>query len=405
MPCSALAGTNRKEAQPHMDGGIFLLQADNSLMRMNQQPYEAEELLQRLLADHSDLLAGDQINSDSPRRWLFIGREMGVPGEEGGSDQWSLDHLFIDQDAVPTFVEVKRSSDTRSRREVVAQMLDYAANAATYWPVSRMRERHASMCESSGVDAEEHILELIGDDGDIEGYWDRADQNLRSGRVRMLFVSDKIPPTLRRIVEFLNQQMNPAEVLALEVKQFIGTQDGNQLRTLVPRVIGQSEANRQQKRMSTPGQIRPLVSVEDFASLAEIEPYETMVEAIIDAGRNSHFEIQPYSTASTNVVRFVAPGDKGDTFAITTGKLVWVNFRSNKVLGASGALQIIKEILLEAFPSKESDIVNNRTGVGFKFDQVATEDGLAAVLRAIEVADNAIFGEANSSELKIEGGS
>jgi hypothetical protein len=40
---------------------------------------------------------------------------------------------------VPTLVEVKRSSDTRIRREVVGQMLDYAANAVVYWPLERLR--------------------------------------------------------------------------------------------------------------------------------------------------------------------------------------------------------------------------------------------------------------------------
>jgi len=40
-----------------------------------------------------------------------------------------LDHLLLDQDGIPTFVECKRASDTRIRREVVAQMLDYAATA------------------------------------------------------------------------------------------------------------------------------------------------------------------------------------------------------------------------------------------------------------------------------------
>jgi hypothetical protein len=35
---------------------------------------------------------------------------------------------------VPTLVEVKRSDDTRIRREVVGQMLDYAANGVVYWP-------------------------------------------------------------------------------------------------------------------------------------------------------------------------------------------------------------------------------------------------------------------------------
>jgi hypothetical protein len=40
--------------------------------------------------------------------------------------------LIIDQHAIPTLVEVKRSTDTRIRREVVSQMLDYAANADNY---------------------------------------------------------------------------------------------------------------------------------------------------------------------------------------------------------------------------------------------------------------------------------
>ena len=44
-------------------------------------------------------------------------------------------------DANPTLVEVKRSSDTRERREVVGQMLDYAANAVVYWPIETIRAR------------------------------------------------------------------------------------------------------------------------------------------------------------------------------------------------------------------------------------------------------------------------
>jgi hypothetical protein len=59
----------------------------------------------------------------------LIERESAVPDTEGGPGRWSVDHLFLDQDSVPTLVEVKRSSDTRIRREVVGQLIDYAANA------------------------------------------------------------------------------------------------------------------------------------------------------------------------------------------------------------------------------------------------------------------------------------
>jgi hypothetical protein len=39
-------------------------------------------------------------------------------------------------------------------------------------------------------------------------------------------MSGRIPAELRRIVEFLNKQMNPAEVLALELRQFEGGRHG-----------------------------------------------------------------------------------------------------------------------------------------------------------------------------------
>jgi hypothetical protein len=71
----------------------------------------------------------------------------------------------------------------------------------------------------------------------VEEFWERAGENLRAGKVRMVFVSDEIPRELRRVVEFLNGQMNPAEVIAIEVKQYLAA-DGT--KTLVPRVIGQT---------------------------------------------------------------------------------------------------------------------------------------------------------------------
>jgi hypothetical protein len=52
----------------------------------------------------------------------------------------------------------------------------------------------------------------------------------------MVFAADEIPPELWRIVEFLNSQMDPAELLAIEIRQFVR----GELRTLVPSVIGQT---------------------------------------------------------------------------------------------------------------------------------------------------------------------
>jgi len=225
-------------------GGIYLIRDVGGLVEMTEQPYGTEELLQKLLADYPNLLAGDQIDNDVPRRWLLVSREVSLASEEDGAGRWSVDHLFLDQDAVPTIVEVKRSTDTRIRREVVGQMLDYAANAIVYWPVDRLRAQF----EAIGEDHEQKLTELLEDTAaSPEEFWQKVKTNLQAGKVRLIFVSDEIPTELRRIVEFLNQQMDPAEVLAVEIKQYVG---GN-LRTLVPRVIGQTVEAQQKKSVGT----------------------------------------------------------------------------------------------------------------------------------------------------------
>jgi hypothetical protein len=217
-----------------MNGGIFLIQQGGELVEMTEQPYDTEDVLQDLLAKYPNLLAGDQMDPGKPRRWLLVSREMGVPDEEDGADRWSLDHLFLDQDAVPTLIEVKRSSDTRIRREVVGQMLDYAANAVIYWPVEAIRARFDQTCQEAGTVVDEVLAKFLGPHSEPGEFWQRVKTNLQAGRVRMVFVADEVPRELRRIVEFLNSQMDPAEVLAVEVKQYVG----QGLKTLVPRVIG-----------------------------------------------------------------------------------------------------------------------------------------------------------------------
>lgn len=231
-----------------MTGRIFLLDGRKRLVPMSEEPYDSEDLLQGLLADYPDLLAGDQINRTAPRRWLLIRRELGVPDHEGGGGRWALDHLFVDQDSVPTLVEVKRSSDSRVRREVVGQMLDYAANGVAYWPVEQLRASFEAQCERDGLDPEQRVQELIGQDGDVDAFWRQLKTNLQSGRVRMVFVADEIPPELQRIIEFLNEQTDPAEVLGVEVRRYAG----ESLTTLVPRVVGQTAEAQQRKETGAP---------------------------------------------------------------------------------------------------------------------------------------------------------
>ena len=221
---------------------IYLVQPDGSHVPMSEQRYSYEDVLQKDLEDDADLLAGDQIRPDNPLRWLLVLREAGVPDRQGGPDRWSLDHLFLDQDGVPTLVEVKRADNTEIRRTVVGQMLDYATNALLYWPVSTIRERLDERCAKKGLDPARVIADFIGPAVDPAAFWSRVEENLAARRVRLLFVADEIPAELVRIIEFLGSLSDRVEVLGVEVRQFVegGEPDPGQppLRTLVPRVVG-----------------------------------------------------------------------------------------------------------------------------------------------------------------------
>jgi hypothetical protein len=176
--------------------GIYLIQDNGQLVEMREKAYDSEDLLQKLLADYPSLLAGEQIDSVVPRRWLLISREMAVPDDEDSSGRWTLDHLFVDQDGIPTIVEVKRSSDTRIRREVVGQMLDYAANGVIYWSVDKIRAQFEAKLNS-----EQLLMSFLGEeDADQEEFWQQVKSNLQAGKIRLVFVADKIPAELQRIV-------------------------------------------------------------------------------------------------------------------------------------------------------------------------------------------------------------
>jgi hypothetical protein len=232
-----------------MSRTIFLIQNDDSLIEMREHAYDSEDILQKLLASYPDLLPGEQIDPNQPRKWLLVTREGSVPAEEGGAGRWSVDHLFLDQDAIPTIVEVKRSSDTRIRREVVGQMLDYAANGVVYWSAESLRAQFEKSCQERGTDAEQEVTDFLGVDGEKESFWQKVKTNLQAGKVRLVFVADVIPVELKRIVEFLNEQMDPAEVLAVEIKQYMG--EG--LKTLVPNVLGLTAEAQQRKSSGSIG--------------------------------------------------------------------------------------------------------------------------------------------------------
>ena len=99
-------------------------------------------------------------------------------------------------------------------------MLDYAANAPIAWSPGSLRAMFESRCTRERLDPAAALRQAIGEGTSPEAFWQSVDENLLARHLRLLFVTDRMLPELRRIVEFLNQSMSEVEVLAVELRRY-----------------------------------------------------------------------------------------------------------------------------------------------------------------------------------------
>ena len=248
---------------------IYIRTISGALEPVIEERFETEAILEELVAQYPELLAGEQMRPDDPLRWILIKPQMEIEG-------WAVDLLLVDQHSYPTLVEVKRGSNREIRRTIVGQMLDYAATAASVWSSRDIRQIFEE--QSDGSDDEISKLLRADDEPDIDAFWEQVATNLAANRLRLLFVADDIPDELERVVRFLNEQTRDnLEVLAVEVKQYPG-QFGQ---ALVSRVIGQVDARSRSNHRS------PNLSRDELLDALRPDVRDAMfslIDAVTDAG-------------------------------------------------------------------------------------------------------------------------
>lgn len=237
-----------------LEGVIYSEDAEGRLVAMRPAAPPSEDDLQDLIARFPEIV------SHESNPLLLVMREQGVPDGHEAADRWSLDHLFVSRDAIPVLIEVKRASDTRIRREVIGQIMDYAANGVVFWPEGRLENSFIDTCRARGTDPALTLQEFL-EDRDPSVFWSQVQSNMTAGNIMLVIAADVIPPELARIVEFLNDQMR-AEVRAVELRYFVG-QDGR--RSLAPRIIGETEKTRATKSSGRAARLNAM-SVEDWFS-------------------------------------------------------------------------------------------------------------------------------------------
>ena len=261
---------------------IYVKTTDKTIEPVEARAFDSEEELQKLIAEHPELLDGEQMRPVDPRRWLFVSREIGIPQAAGEGARWALDHLLVDQDARPTLVEVKGRWNPELRRTIIGQVLEYAAHASGTWTADWLRGTFERGVQQRGSDPQKELSTLLqsGAEPDADAFWDDVATNLAANRLRLLIISDRIPAELARVVTFLNKQMSDIEVLAVEIKRFKGGTN----ETLVPRVIGTTTEGVKAKRGSAGKRVTRESFFESFGDERVRATAERLVAAAEKAG-------------------------------------------------------------------------------------------------------------------------
>ena len=247
----------------------------NRSMREGLLGKTLEDALQYLMEQYPQLIPGKQISpsSDDPPRFILLRREMPI-----GS--WLLDHLYVDQRGVLTLVETKLAQNPESRREVIGQIMEYATNAFEAWGEGKIRATASDYYRSQGKNLDETLInEFSSESFDVDLFWQLVEENLRRKRIRLIIAGDQLRPEVRRMIEFINSEMQNVEILGLELGCY-GESDSSVV--IVPRIIGQSVVSAE--RRSSPsdatvwGNDKIKTGIEDISNEAIKDRFSELYE-------------------------------------------------------------------------------------------------------------------------------
>ncbi len=198
-------------------GKIYTVFEDGSTVLAQRKRAQHEEKdLQTLVEKNLDLLLGEEIDSENPRRWLLIKHEMPVPSPETGADLWYLDILVADQDAIPTLIECKLAKNGEAHREIVGQLFEYAANGRHYWTAEQLLR----VARGTHKDLPAEMAKLHSQWSEPEDYFNAVEANLREANMRLIFLLDEAPQRLKMQLGFFHGRMPTIKLFVLELQQF-----------------------------------------------------------------------------------------------------------------------------------------------------------------------------------------
>ena len=166
----------------------------NSVLRSSK--FVAEQDLEEILRDCPELLCDDdQEQRPNIHRIAFVARQVRLP--EAGI----LDLLFVTADGLPVAVEVKLGRNAESRRQVIAQVMDYASD------LTGLTVDELDILVAGRLEQALYALTVDGDTS-FDVLWGNVGANLRAGKAKLIVAVDESTPSLERIFHFLTRASN-----------------------------------------------------------------------------------------------------------------------------------------------------------------------------------------------------
>jgi len=127
-----------------------------------------------------------------------------------------LDNLLITPDGNIVLIECKLWRNPESRREVMAQIIDYA-NALSTWTYEKLNDAVKQAGGGNGLTKKASLYELVSSSRQIDepSFIDAVSRNLKRGRFLLLILGDGIREGVESMTEFLQQHAGLHFTLAL----------------------------------------------------------------------------------------------------------------------------------------------------------------------------------------------
>ncbi len=219
----------------------FLINQDASGRRLQpphseDRPFK-EDWLQELLRKYPDILPVAEIESVF-YPLVSIGREVSTASGP-------IDNLFISHSGYLVLVETKLWRNPESRREVVAQAIDYGSSLSK-WNYEKLNDavrlytKKYEHAELDLIDWVEHKLGPVERGRDF--FEEAVAKNLKLGRFLTLVVGDKIRQPVIDMVSYVNRHPGLAiEVALVELQCFLTNENENWPLLVVPRIVARTE--------------------------------------------------------------------------------------------------------------------------------------------------------------------